>query len=121
QVSVPEAIRTYANWETKKVKKKRPRTKKSSASKLFCNNYSAIANDGNSNSNSLSQSSFSLALSSSCVGGPDVCCGPGIGLSTYVASVDCAVSRRPPSVPAREASIFHYFLLPYLFSWFVSL
>ncbi|KZV46525.1 hypothetical protein F511_10630 [Dorcoceras hygrometricum] len=101
QVSVPEAIRTSANREAKKVKKKTRRTKKSNASKLFCNNYSAIANEGNSNSNSPSQSSFSLALSSSCVGVPDVWCGPGIGLSTDVASVDCAVSRRPPSAPAR--------------------
>ncbi|XP_073134056.1 uncharacterized protein [Henckelia pumila] len=101
QVSVPEAIRASANWEAKKVKKKRLKTTKSSVSKLFCNNHSAVANDSNNNSNSLSQSSFSLTLSSSCVGVPDVWCGPGIGLSTDVASVDCAVSRRPPSVPAR--------------------
>ncbi|XP_073056404.1 uncharacterized protein [Primulina eburnea] len=105
QVSVPEAIRTSANWEAKKVKKKRLKTTKNGVSKLFCNNHPAVANNGNNNSNSPSQSSFSLTLSSSCVGVPDVWCGPGIGLSTDVASVDCAVSRRPPYVPARGPGI----------------
>lgn len=87
------------------MKKKRLKTTKSGVSKLFCNNHSAVANDGNNNSNSPSQSSFSLTLSSSCVGVPDVWCGPGIGLSTDVASVDCVVSRRPRYVPARGPGI----------------
>ncbi|MCD7452761.1 hypothetical protein HAX54_018063 [Datura stramonium] len=42
-----------------------------------------------------SSSSAPLSLSSSCVAVPDVWCGPGIGLTTESASVDCVVSRRP--------------------------
>ncbi|XP_073146825.1 uncharacterized protein [Henckelia pumila] len=97
QVSVPAAIRTSANWEAKKVKRKVLKNKKSSGgSKLFCNNSSAVANISNNNAGPMSQSSLSLALSSSCVSAPDVWCGPGIGLTTDAASVDCVVSRRPP-------------------------
>ncbi|KZV21722.1 hypothetical protein F511_02880 [Dorcoceras hygrometricum] len=102
QVSVPAAIRTSANWEAKKVRRKVLKTKKSSGgSKIFCNDSSAVANISNNNANPLSQSSLSLALSSSCVSAPDVWCGPGIGLTTDAASVDCVVSRRPPSVSTR--------------------
>ncbi|XP_073021918.1 uncharacterized protein [Primulina eburnea] len=103
QVSVPAAIRTSANWEAKKVKRKVHKTKKSSGgSKLFCNSSSAVANISNNNANHpLSQSSLSFALSSSCVSAPDVWCSPGIGLTTDATSVDCVVSRRPPSVSPR--------------------
>ncbi|KAK4426713.1 putative E3 ubiquitin-protein ligase RHG1A [Sesamum alatum] len=93
QVSVPAVIRTSANWEAKKLKKKRLKTKKSGNDELPMNNSSAAAIR---NSNPSSQSSISLALSSSCVGVPDVLCGPGMGLTTDAASVDCVVSRRPP-------------------------
>ncbi|KAK4409570.1 hypothetical protein Sango_0030000 [Sesamum angolense] len=93
QVSVPAVIRTSANWEAKKLKKKRLKTKKSGNDKLPMNNSSAAAI---SNSNPSPQSSISLALSSRCVGVPDVWCGPGMGLTTDAASVDCVVSRRPP-------------------------
>lgn len=94
QVSVPAVIRTSANWEAKKLKKKRLKTKKISNSndKLPITNNSAV---GANNANPASQSSLSLALSSSCVGVPDVWCGPGMGLTTDAASVDCVVSRRP--------------------------
>ncbi|XP_073291429.1 uncharacterized protein [Primulina huaijiensis] len=102
QVSVPASIRTSSNWEAKKVKRKVLKTKKSSGgSKLFCNNSSDVANISTNNANPLSQSSLSLALSSSCVSAPDVWCSPGIGLTTDAASVDCVVSRRPPSVFTR--------------------
>ncbi|XP_011097006.1 uncharacterized protein LOC105176030 [Sesamum indicum] len=94
QVSVPAVIRTSANWEAKKLKKKRLKTKKSGNDKLPMNNNSSAA--AISNSNPSPQSSISLALSSSCVGVPDVWCGPGMGLTTDAASVDCVVSRRPP-------------------------
>lgn len=89
QVSVPAVIRTSANWESKKLKKKRLKTKKSSSDRT--NNTSAPAAASGSN-----PSSLSLALSSTCVGVPDVWCGPGVGLTTDAASVDCVVSRRPP-------------------------
>ncbi|KAL2461674.1 RING/U-box superfamily protein [Abeliophyllum distichum] len=95
QVSVPAVIRTSANWDTEKVKKK----KKSKKSRLPSNNNSAavtVTNNSINNVNPSSQSPLSLALSSSCVGVPDVWCGPGIGVTTDAASVDCVVSRRPP-------------------------
>ncbi|KAI3463752.1 hypothetical protein Pfo_020415 [Paulownia fortunei] len=79
-----------------KLKKKRLKTKKNSNDKLPINNNSAAAaTAATSSTNPSSQSSLSLALSSSCVGVPDVWCGPGMGLITDAASVDCVVSRRP--------------------------
>ncbi|KAL1554782.1 RING-type E3 ubiquitin transferase [Salvia divinorum] len=92
QVSVPAVIRTSANWEAKKLKKKRLKTKKSANDQL------PVPGNPTSSNTPLqsSSSSLSLALSSSCVGAPDVWCGAGIGLSTDAASVDCVVSRRPP-------------------------
>ncbi|XP_051119740.1 uncharacterized protein LOC127243658 [Andrographis paniculata] len=96
QVSVPAVIRTSANWETKKLKKKRlkTKTKKSAHDKIppVPNNSASAAT---SNNNPSPQSSLSLALSSTCVSVPDVWCGPGMGLTTDAASVDCVVSRRP--------------------------
>ncbi|KAL8478770.1 hypothetical protein ACS0TY_030593 [Phlomoides rotata] len=86
QVSVPAVIRTSANWESKKLKKKRLKTKKNP------NNNTTAA----SSSTTTNPSSLSLALSSTCVGVPDVWCGPGVGLTTDAASVDCVVSRRTP-------------------------
>ncbi|KAK6154004.1 hypothetical protein DH2020_013643 [Rehmannia glutinosa] len=94
QVSVPAVIRTSAKWESKKLKKRRLKTKKNSNDKLPIDTNNAIATSSSTNPSSQS-SSISLALSSSCVGVPDVWCGPGIGLITDAASVDCVVSRRP--------------------------
>ncbi|XP_057770533.1 E3 ubiquitin-protein ligase RDUF2-like [Salvia miltiorrhiza] len=89
QVSVPAVIRTSANWEAKKLKKKRLKTKKSGNDQQPLIHGSSAANPP------LQSPSLSLALSSSCVGAPDVWCGAGMGLSTDAASVDCVVSRRP--------------------------
>ncbi|CAA2980445.1 E3 ubiquitin- ligase MBR2-like [Olea europaea subsp. europaea] len=96
QVSVPAVIRTSANWDSEKLKKKKMKSKKT---KLPSNINSAavtVTNNNINNANPSTQSSLSLALSSSCVGVPDVWCGPGIGVTTDAASVDCVVSRRPP-------------------------
>lgn len=94
QVSVPAVIRTSASWEAKKLKKKRLKTKKTGNDQLLIhgNSDAAAAAVAASVSN---PPSLSLALSSSCVGAPDVWCGAGIGMSTDAASVDCVVSRRP--------------------------
>lgn len=82
QVSVPEVIRTSANWETKKVRKKEKKNK---------GPFHAVAMvHGNSSASS----------SSTSVVDPDGWCGPGpgIGFATEPASsVDCVVSRRPVS------------------------
>nr|GMD33958.1 E3 ubiquitin-protein ligase RNF126-A [Ipomoea batatas] len=102
QVSVPAVIRTSADWDSKKVKKKKARSKKSKP--VNC----AVVPGINGNSNG------SNGSSSSCVAVPDVWCGPGIGLTTDAASVDCVVSRRPVNgrgrvdsdnkLPSRERS-----------------
>ncbi|KAG9156777.1 hypothetical protein Leryth_025457 [Lithospermum erythrorhizon] len=77
QVSVPAVIRTSANWEAKIVKKKKLKSKKNKVV------FSQFADNNNNNSY--------LGVSSSCVGVPDVWCGP------EAASVDCVVSRRAVS------------------------
>lgn len=117
QVSVPAVIRTSADWDSKKVKKKKLRSKKSKA-------LNSAVPGINSNSNGLNSSS---ALSSSCVAVPDVWCGPGIGLTTDAASVDCVVSRRPVTgrgridsdrVPSREVTIqFLFESVSLVLSW----
>ncbi|XAR67542.1 hypothetical protein NMG60_11002334 [Bertholletia excelsa] len=81
QVSVPAAIRSSANWETKKVRKKKQ--KKNNPS----NQVVAMA----SNNNSIPQSSSASVVV------PDVWC----GLTTDAASVDCVSSRRPGSARVR--------------------
>ncbi|EYU44114.1 hypothetical protein ABFS82_04G136400 [Erythranthe guttata] len=92
QVSVPAVIRTSANWESKKLKKKRLKTKINTNDNLLLP-PPIISSDSSSRDN---PSSISMALSSSsCVGVPDVWCGPGLGLVTDASSVDCVVSRRP--------------------------
>lgn len=90
---MPAVIRTSANWEAKKLKKKRLKTKKGGNDQLLIHGSSTAAAASGANPPSQS-SSLSLALSSSCVGAPDVWCGAGMGLSTDAASVDCVVSRR---------------------------
>ncbi|XP_076934947.1 uncharacterized protein LOC143601418 [Bidens hawaiensis] len=67
QVSVPAMIRTSASWEGKKARKNKIK-----------NNF---AED-------------SIPVPAACLVGPEVWCGPGIGLSTDAASVDCVVARR---------------------------
>ncbi|KAK1387950.1 E3 ubiquitin-protein like [Heracleum sosnowskyi] len=81
QVSVPEVIRTSANWEAKKVRKNKEKKSKGP--------FHAVAMvHGNSYASS----------SSTSVVDPDGWCGPGIGFATEPASsVDCVVSRRPIS------------------------
>ncbi|KAK1372014.1 putative A-agglutinin anchorage subunit-like [Heracleum sosnowskyi] len=85
QVSVPGVIKTSADWDAKKVKKKKQR---SLQEKKSTGPFKGVAMvHGNS-----------LVTSSSCVVDPDVWCGPGIGFgSDAAASVDCVVSRRPVS------------------------
>ncbi|KAI3818845.1 hypothetical protein L1987_12666 [Smallanthus sonchifolius] len=81
QVSVPAMIRTSANWEGKKVRKKKMKK-----------NKTCISSD-----EVVLVNSSPAPVPASCLVVPDVWCGPGIGLSTDAASVDCVVSRRPVS------------------------
>ncbi|KAJ8536066.1 hypothetical protein K7X08_034467 [Anisodus acutangulus] len=90
QVSVPAVIRNSADWDTKRVKKK----------KSVNVGDNAIQNN---------------PLLSSCVAVPHVWCGPGIGLTADAASIDCVVSSKPVSgrgrierdkVTPRERSTF---------------
>ncbi|KAJ0429899.1 hypothetical protein HanHA300_Chr17g0662731 [Helianthus annuus] len=102
QVSVPAMIRTSANWEGKKVRKKKMKKNKNSASASDDIGGLEISASGNNNNNSNPvMVGSSSSSSSSCLVGPDVWCGPGIGLSTDAANVDCVVSRRPVVVSAR--------------------
>ncbi|KAG8387995.1 hypothetical protein BUALT_Bualt02G0079000 [Buddleja alternifolia] len=119
QVSVPAAIRSSATWETKKLKKKRLL--------LLLNNNNNNNNKTKKNNNDTassavsnpSSSSLSLALSSSCVGVPDVWCAPGIGAAIDVAaaaasaSVDSVVSRRPPPARGKLDGVDHHIILPH--------
>lgn len=101
QVSVPAVIRSSADWEAKKVKKKKQRCKKNkgpnSSIVTLGGTTTTNATNVNNMSNNQPSSALSLSLSSSCVAVPDVWCGPGIGLTTDAASVDYVVSRRPVS------------------------
>ncbi|MCE0481862.1 hypothetical protein HAX54_039959 [Datura stramonium] len=99
QVSVPAVIRTSADWDPKRVKKKKQNSSKNKSLSSAVNVGGGVAigcNNAIQNYPS-SSSSAPLSLSSSCVAVPDVWCGPGIGLTTDAASVDCVVSRRPVS------------------------
>lgn len=95
QVSVPTMIRTSANWEGKKVRKKKPKKNKNCVS-----SSNEVGGDGvglvlpTTNNSLPPPPPPAIASSSSCLVVPDVWCGPGIGLSTDAASVDCVVSRR---------------------------
>lgn len=85
QVSVPEVIRSSANWEAKKVRKKKEKSLKDKKNK---GPFHAVAMvHGNS-----------LASSSTSVVDPDGWCGPRIGFANDAETfVDCVVSRRPVS------------------------
>ncbi|KAJ7975164.1 RING/U-box superfamily protein [Quillaja saponaria] len=80
EVSVPAVIRTSADWQGKKArKKKHKRNGTKNHSNKTCQGVV-----GGSNSNS-----------ANCVDFQDVWCGPGIGFSAdTAASVDCVVARR---------------------------
>ncbi|XP_038894454.1 E3 ubiquitin-protein ligase MBR2 isoform X2 [Benincasa hispida] len=84
QVSVPAVIRTSADWERKKTRKKK---QKNSKNKTQQGIVDASHFQPNSNINS-----------ASCLDAQDVWCGPGIGFSAdAAASVDCVVARRHAS------------------------
>ncbi|KAK1412358.1 hypothetical protein QVD17_33543 [Tagetes erecta] len=101
QVSVPAMIRTSANWEGKKVRKKKMKMKKNKNCVSSSSSDDVAADDDNDNDNDgdgvgvMINTPATVPASSSCLVVPDVWCGPGIGLSTDAASVDCVVSRRP--------------------------
>ncbi|XP_059303439.1 uncharacterized protein LOC132055567 [Lycium ferocissimum] len=102
QVSVPAVIRTSADWDNKRVKKKKQKNKnKSGNSSVNVGGDNAVNNPSSSSSSSVP---LPLSLTSSCVTVPDVWCGPGIGLTTDAANVDCVVSRRPVSGRGRIES-----------------
>lgn len=86
-------IRTSANWEGKKVRKKK--SKKNSKSCISSGNEVGGDGVGLVISTPSPTPVPAMASSSSCLVVPDVWCGPGIGFSTDAASVDCVVSRRP--------------------------
>lgn len=110
QVSVPAVIRTSADWDPKRVKKKKQSSNKNKSLNSSSVNVAGGGgvvigcNNAVQNNPSSSSSSVPLSLSSSCVAVPDVWCGPGIGLTTDAASVDCVVSRRPVSGRGRTES-----------------
>lgn len=91
-MSVPAVIRTSADWDSKRVKKKKQNSNKNKSV-----NSSVNVNGGGIGCNNNNGIQNNTSSSSSCVGVPDVWCGPGIGLTTDAASVDCVVSRRPVS------------------------
>ncbi|KAF7134901.1 hypothetical protein RHSIM_Rhsim08G0130200 [Rhododendron simsii] len=78
---------TPANWEGKKKKKQKQRQKKKSR-------VPNQVDDGETNMNASSSVPASSVV-------PDVGCGPGIGLGTDAAAVDCVVSTRPISATDR--------------------
>ncbi|TKY44753.1 E3 ubiquitin-protein ligase MBR2 [Spatholobus suberectus] len=76
QVSVPAVIRSSADWEGKRNRKKKHRRNSNSNSGRTCD---GVVDDGSGNS----------------VDFQDVWCGPGIGFSAdAAASVDCVVARK---------------------------
>ena len=85
-MSVPAVIRSSADWQSKKTRKKKHKrngAKNSNTNKT----YPAILDGPNS-------------ASANCVDFQDVWCGPGIGFSAdAAASVDCVVARK--NVPGR--------------------
>ena len=82
---MPAVIRTSADWQGKKARKKKHKrssnnTKNTNSSKGACNGSGVV--DGSSNP-------------ATCVDFQDVWCGPGIGFSAdAAASVDCVVARK---------------------------
>ncbi|KAK4779285.1 hypothetical protein SAY86_006813 [Trapa natans] len=89
-VSVPVAIRTSADWERRKAKKKQ---KKGLLQKSRANNQGLLSDGSN----------FSCNSSASCVVAKDAWCGPGIGFSAADAECVVAAGRRnmATEVPSR--------------------
>ncbi|KAL3575032.1 hypothetical protein D5086_023133 [Populus alba] len=97
QVSVPAVIRSSADWEGKKVKKKKGHPKRKKESLKLCSD-----NNNTSNSNGDVNGDGNFA---NCMVMQDVWCGPGMGLSgadAVVGSVDCVVARRNGSIGNRD-------------------
>ncbi|KAH8491838.1 hypothetical protein H0E87_021437 [Populus deltoides] len=93
QVSVPAVIRSSADWEGKKVKKKKGHPKRKKESLKLCSD-----NNNTSNSNGDVNGDGNFA---NCMVMQDVWCGPGMGFSgadAVVGSVDCVVARRNVSI-----------------------
>jgi len=111
QVSVPAVIRSSADWQGKKTrKKKHKRTGNSGKNKTFHGGILEGSNPG-------------------CVDFQDVWCGPGIGFSAdTAASVDCVVARKNVSargkidvdkITHREVfSFLQCFIFFLFYSWF---
>ncbi|XP_010264981.1 PREDICTED: uncharacterized protein LOC104602578 [Nelumbo nucifera] len=76
QVSAPEAIRSSADWQAKKVRKKKQR------------------NTQRKKSHHVTETT-SMGNPTPVVVVPDVWCSPGIGFAADAAPIDCVVSRRP--------------------------
>ncbi|CAN4088763.1 unnamed protein product [Withania somnifera] len=98
QVSLPAVIRTSADWDPKRFKKKKQNSNKNKSLN------SAVHAVGGGGVAIRCNNAVQNNASSSCVVVPDVWCGPGIGLTTDAASVDCVVSRRPLSGRGRIES-----------------
>ncbi|KAL3575041.1 hypothetical protein D5086_023142 [Populus alba] len=97
QVSVPAVIRSSADWEGKKFKKKKGHPKRKKESLKLCSD-----NNNTSNSNGDVNGDGNFA---NCMVMQDVWCGPGMGLSgadAVVGSVDCVVARRNGSIGNRD-------------------
>jgi len=90
---VPAVIRSSADWEGKKVKKKKGHPKRKKESLKLCSD-----NNNTSNSNGDVNGDGNFA---NCMVMQDVWCGPGMGFSgadAVVGSVDCVVARRNVSI-----------------------
>lgn len=90
---MPAVIRSSADWEGKKVKKKKGHPKRKKESLKLCSD-----NNNTSNSNGDVNGDGNFA---NCMVMQDVWCGPGMGLSgadAVVGSVDCVVARRNVSI-----------------------
>ena len=107
QVSVPAVIRTSADWEKKKTRKKKQKNSKNKT-------HQGIVDASHFHPNSSTNSA-------SCLDAQDVWCGPGIEFAAdAAASVDCVVARRHASgrgkidlekINQREVLCFTLFLL----------
>lgn len=96
-MSVPAMIRTSANWEGKKARKKKMKNIKNCIPCVNEDGGDGVGLVISSTPGPVPVTVPAIASSSSCLAVPDVWCGPGIGFSTDAASVDCVVSRRPVS------------------------
>ncbi|OAY50408.1 uncharacterized protein LOC110614318 [Manihot esculenta] len=98
QVSVPAVIRGSAEWEGKRVKKKKnpQQQKRKKDSVRICSESNKASLQGLSEGSNSNGNSDSNGNTGSCI--QDVWCGPGIGFSSdVVGSVDCVVARRNAS------------------------